>query len=72
MIEPSTEQMIEVVRRLRQLHPEWRVGQLVANIAIAARGPTESAVWDVEDSEFMTAAEEHLNFNASVSEATTR
>ena len=35
----------------------------MANIAMAARGPTESAIWDVDDAEFVAAAEEHLAFN---------
>ena len=63
MTSDSARQVVDVIRQLRQMHPDWRLGQLVANIAMAARGPTGSAVWDVEDAEFVAAAIEHLRFN---------
>jgi hypothetical protein len=54
------EQAVEDLRRVRARHPDWRLGQLVANIAMFARGPVESAVWDVEDAELSAAAKGHL------------
>ena len=59
MTEASTAQIVAVLRQRRGMHPDWRVGQLVANVAMFARGPIASAVWDVEDTEFVHAAEEH-------------
>jgi hypothetical protein len=53
-------QIAAVLDELRKLHPEWRLGQLVANVAMWAKGPADSAVWDVEDEEFLKAAREHI------------
>lgn len=56
----------EVFRLLAELsdcHPEWRVGQLVANAALWARQPTElhdTGIWDVEDQDLLTALKGHL------------
>lgn len=55
-----TQQIMEAIAELRKQHPSWRFGQLIANISIFAKGPTNSAVWDVEDEEFLKAAESHL------------
>jgi hypothetical protein len=44
-------------------YPEWRLGQLVANLAAWARQPTEqdeTAIWDVEDEELLLAIKRHL------------
>ena len=49
---------------LSKLHPQWRFGQLVANVASWAKGPTSEAVWDVTDEEFLEAAEAYLSRNA--------
>jgi len=45
---------------LRKLYPDWRFGQLVANVATWTKGPDAQAVWDVDDESFLKAAEEHL------------
>jgi hypothetical protein len=50
----------KVIARFSALYPEWRIGQMVANVALLAKGPTAEAIWDVEDEEFLTAAEAHL------------
>ena len=49
-----------VLDELSKLHPEWRFGQLVANVAMWANGPGAEAIWDVEDETFLRAAEEHI------------
>lgn len=49
---------------LSKLHPHWRIGQMVANVASWAKGPTNEAVWDVTDEEFLEAAEAYLTRNA--------
>lgn len=40
--------------------PDVRFGQLIANLAVIARGPTPEAVWDMEDDELLEAAKGHL------------
>jgi hypothetical protein len=49
-------QISEVLGEISQLNPSMRFGQLVANISLFAKGPVRSAVWDVEDEEFLKAA----------------
>ncbi len=57
----ATQQILTALQELHELHPAWRFGQLVANVSIFARGPVNTAVWDVEDEEFLQAAQAHLS-----------
>jgi hypothetical protein len=52
--------IVEALEETSKLHPDMRFGQLVTNIAYWARGATETALWDVEDEEFLQAALSHL------------
>ena len=40
--------------------PDLRFGQLIANLAVIARGPNPEAVWDMEDDELLSATRVHL------------
>jgi hypothetical protein len=60
MSDVSSSRISRVIDELRETYPAWRVGQLVANVAMWAKGPTQEAVWDVTDEEFIAAAESHL------------
>ncbi len=40
---------------LRRALPEMRLGQLIANLAVVARGSEPGAVWDMEDEELLAA-----------------
>ena len=40
--------------------PEYRFGQMIANLAFMAREDGESSIWDVEDEEMLAAARKHL------------
>jgi hypothetical protein len=61
----TAKRIAAVIEELSRLHPDWRVGQMVANVALWAKGPTETAVWDVEDEEFLQAAEEHIQAHSA-------
>ena len=53
----------DILRTLAELSeccPEGRFGQLVANLSYVAKGPTQEAIWDVEDEELLAAARKHL------------
>jgi hypothetical protein len=53
----------EILRALEDLserYPDWRFGQLVANISYWAKEPTVEAIWDVEDDEFLQGIRSHL------------
>lgn len=53
----------DILRALSELvehAPDVRFGQLVANLAVIARGPTPEAVWDMEDDELLDAIRSHV------------
>lgn len=55
----STRAREEVLSRLGELSracPEMRFGQLIANLAVVARGTEPGAVWEMEDEELLAAA----------------
>jgi hypothetical protein len=58
-------QILAVLERLCRKYPSMRFGQLVSFIAIPAKGPIASAVPEVEDADFLAAAEEHLKKRSS-------
>ena len=59
---PSTSYRIAVpLEELSKIYPQWRFGQLVANVATWAKGPAAQSIWDVEDEDFLKAAEQHLH-----------
>jgi hypothetical protein len=43
--------------------PEWRVGQLVANLVTAAGGMDAGAIWDIEDEQLLAAARRLIERN---------
>ena len=49
-------ELIEALAELSRRYPEWRLGQLVANVA----GWADVDVWDVEDRQLLDAAHAHL------------
>jgi len=54
---------LEILRALEAMHlqyPEWRFGQMVANISYMALGPKAEAIWDIEDEQFLKAMRDHL------------
>ena len=51
---------IDLLSRLGDLSracPEMRLGQLIANLAVVARGTEAGAVWDMEDEELLAAVD---------------
>lgn len=53
----------ELFRALEELSescPEYRLGQMIANLAFLASGPSVEAVWNVEDQDLLSAARKHL------------
>jgi hypothetical protein len=51
-----SDELMTAVAELRSLFPDWRIGQLVANLTQAAGRDREGAIWDVEDGELLMAA----------------
>jgi hypothetical protein len=48
--------LLAVIAALCQRYPDWRFGQLVANVA----GWANQGIWDVEDDQLLEAARLHL------------
>ena len=60
MSESITRRITAALERLQALYPEMRFGQLVAMVTELARDRREYGIYDVEDADFLAAAEEHL------------
>jgi uncharacterized protein YihD (DUF1040 family) len=50
-------ELLDAVAQLQQRDPDWRLGQLIANVA----GWADQEIWDVEDEQLVAAAQLHLN-----------
>ena len=57
------DELIEALSELRLLFPDWRMGQLVANLVTAAGGKDAGAIWDVEDEQLLAAARRLIERN---------
>jgi hypothetical protein len=65
MSHPTSDSLLQAVAELRALFPEWRFGQLVANLTTAAGCPDAEALWDVEDEQLLGAAQRLIANNRS-------
>ena len=59
----AAEELIGALSELRALFPDWRMGQLVANLVTAAGGTDAGAMWDVEDEQLLAAARRLIERN---------
>jgi hypothetical protein len=60
MIDPVRREVLRVLEELSETCPEYRFGQMIANLAMLARGDANGAIWEMEDEELITAARTHL------------
>jgi hypothetical protein len=51
---------LQVLTELSERCPDVRFGQLIANLSYLAKGPTNGAIWDLEDEELLAAARKRL------------
>jgi hypothetical protein len=49
-------ELLAALSHLTRLRPEWRLGQTLANLAMAAGRLDPGGVWDLEDAEALAAA----------------
>jgi hypothetical protein len=59
-IDLTRREMLLALEALSETCPEYRFGQMIANLAFLARGDAEGAIWDMEDEELLTAVQKHL------------
>jgi hypothetical protein len=52
--------LLAAIAQLCQRYPDWRFGQLIANVA----GWADQEIWDVEDEQLLEAAQLHLEQSA--------
>ena len=57
MSETTSDALLQAVAQLSALFPEWRFGQLVANLTTTAGCQEPEAIWDVEDEQLLAAAQ---------------
>ena len=60
MTEREREDLLAGLNEIGKLCPELRFGQLIANLAVAARGTEPGAIWDMEDEELRDAVKWQL------------
>jgi hypothetical protein len=60
MITPQRQEILRLLEQLSELTPDVRFGQLIANLSYLAIGPTNEAIWDMEDEQLMTAIRQHI------------
>ena len=61
MTNPVKQDVLLALAELSAVFPEWRFGQMIANLAVVARGATSEAIWDVEDEELLAAVHRQLD-----------
>jgi hypothetical protein len=59
-MEAVKQQLSAVLNELCEEYPEWRFGQLVANVAAWAGTDEPANIWDVSDADLLQAARDHL------------
>jgi hypothetical protein len=59
-VEPTRAELLKALAKLGQAHSEWRLGQMLGNLAMAARRTEAGGVWDLEDGEALAAAQRLL------------
>jgi hypothetical protein len=56
----DTAQILVELQRLSELAPEFRFGQMIANLAFLAEGPWNETLWDLEDDKLLAALREQV------------
>ena len=57
------DELLAAITHLQSLFPDWRMGQLMANLTQATGNDGEGAIWDVEDDELLAAAQRLIERN---------
>jgi hypothetical protein len=61
----TQQQLLAAIAEMSELHPDWRFGQMIANLTDWARQPADpaqaaTAAWDVEDQELLETIQGYL------------
>jgi hypothetical protein len=63
MIASQADELVDALCELRDLFPDWRMGQLIANLVTAAGGMDAGAIWDMEDDKLLAASRRLIERN---------
>jgi hypothetical protein len=59
----TSDELLGALAELRALFPDWRFGQLVANVTTVAGATEAGAIWDIQDEALLTAARRLIDRN---------
>jgi hypothetical protein len=59
--EETRTELLRALAELGHAHPNWRLGQMMSNLAMAAGRLDAGGVWDLEDDEALEAARRLLS-----------
>jgi len=59
--ESARAELLAAIDELGRIRPEWRLGQMLANLAMTAGRLDAGGVWELEDEEALTAARELIS-----------
>jgi hypothetical protein len=65
--EETRAELLAALAELGRVHPNWRLGQTLSNLAMAAGRLDAGGVWDLEDDEALAAARQLLGSRAETS-----
>jgi hypothetical protein len=68
----TTDQLVEAIAELRLLFPDWRMGQLVANLALASGSTDPGGIWEIEDEHMLAAAHSLIERNRGRTETSAK
>jgi hypothetical protein len=71
MSEAIRAELLAALAELGRLHPNWRLGQTLSNLAMAAGRLDAGGVWDLEDDEALAAARRLLGHRTQEPATTT-
>jgi hypothetical protein len=54
--ERARDELLAAIAQLSRLRPQWRLGQLIANLATTAGRLDSGGVWEIDDAEALAAA----------------
>jgi len=59
MIAATQHELVEKLADLQRLSPDFRFGQLLANLWFLVEDETDQSLWDVEDARLLEVMEKH-------------
>jgi hypothetical protein len=63
VVDVPDDALCDAIAQLRAIFPDWRMGQLMANLTTAAGCLDPGAIWDVEDDQLLAAARRFIEQN---------